>query len=116
MARNSKAGALRGRRPPRPKPVCIRQSGGPSLRPRAHSGTGSGLFAPSQSSSLDLLAWPQIAIVVHGAARAPSTLCGFLLQRKTEDQGWQESSPLAILVVSPARAGERATYRKEKNP
>ena len=88
---------------------------GPSLRPRAHPRTGSGLFTPSQSSSLDLLAWPQIAIVVHGAARAASTLGGFWLQRMKEEQGWQESSPLAILVVSPARAGASATYGKERN-
>ena len=69
MASHSEAGAVRGHRPPRTKPLRRGQCGRPSARPRPHSGMRRRQPSLPEAAGLDLSARPQITTVLHRVAR-----------------------------------------------
>ena len=74
MAKNSGAGAHRGRRPSGPKPLRSRQSRGQCSCPRPHPGTRRLLPSGPKGSRMGLSARSQVAAFIHRTARvAPAT-------------------------------------------
>ncbi len=114
--RIAQAGAVRGDRPPRTKPLRRSQCGRPGARPRPHPGTRGRQPPLLEAAGLDLSARPQIAAVLHRVAR-PAPARGNFRPRgqQEEDQEWKASSEVTILIMAPMRAGAGATNVKGNN-
>src|SRR6185312_6996757 len=69
VARDRKAGAHRGRRPPGPKPLCRSKSRRPGAWRRPHPGKRRRHASLSQAPGMGFPAWPQVPAVVDCAAR-----------------------------------------------